>query len=71
MLSDEQLPQLQDWLHQSPRSFGLPTSRRTLAGLANVNAAQGLTPWRVTEETIRDPIRRLGVSWQRAKRCVP
>jgi hypothetical protein len=41
-----------------------------LAGLATVSAAKGLTPRRVSEETIREAIGRLGVSWQRAKRWI-
>ena len=62
------LTQIQEWLRQSPRAFGLPTSRWTLAGLATVCAAQGLTPTRVSDETIRDAIQRLGLHWKRAKR---
>lgn len=64
------LGQLKDWLHQSPRAFGLPTSRWTLDGLATVSTARGLTPRLVSRETIRDAIQRLGVSWQRAKRWI-
>ena len=70
VLPEAALPQLKDWLHQSPRTFGLPTSRWPLEGLATVSAARGLTPWLVSDETIRDAIRRLGVSWQRAKRWI-
>jgi transposase len=69
-LSAAALPQLQEWLHQSPRSFGLPTSRWTLEGLAKVCAVEGLTPTVVSDETIRDAIKRLGVQWKRAKRWI-
>jgi hypothetical protein len=53
-------------LHQSPRTFGKPTSRWTLALAAEVSCAQGLTPRLVSDETIRLALRRLGVAWTRA-----
>jgi hypothetical protein len=52
---------------QSPRTFGKPTSRWTLALAAEVSFAQGLTPRLVSDETIRLALRRLQVSWKRAK----
>jgi transposase len=57
-------------LHQSPRTFGKPTSRWTLALAAEVSFAQGLTPRLVSDETIRLALRRLGVSWKRAKHWI-
>jgi len=54
-------------LHQSPRTFGKPTSRWTLALAAEVSFAQGLTPRLVSDEAIRVALRRLRVSWKRAK----
>jgi transposase len=69
-LGDADLLQLQEWLRQSPRDFGLPTSRWTLSGIAVVCAAKGLTPRRVSDETIRDAMKRLGLKWQRAKRWI-
>jgi len=54
-------------LHQSPRTFGQPTSRWTLALAAEVSFAQGLTPRLVSDETIRLALRRLRVTWKRAK----
>ena len=54
-------------LHQSPRTFDQPTSLWTLELAADVSFAQGLTPTRVTGETIRATLARLGVRWQRAK----
>jgi len=62
--------QLQALLHQSPRTFGHPTSLWTLELAAEVSFAQGLTPQRVSREAIRTALRRLGVSWQRAKRWI-
>ena len=54
-------------LHQSPRTFGKPTSRWTLALAAEVSFAHGLTPRLVSDEAIRVALRRLGVTWKRAK----
>jgi len=61
---------LQALLHQSPRTFGKPTSRWTLALAAEVSFAQGLTPRLVSDETIRLALRRLRVSWKRAKHWI-
>ena len=57
-------------LHQSPRTFGKPTSRWTLQLAAEVSFAQGLTPRLVSDETIRVALRRLRVSWKRAKHWI-
>jgi transposase len=58
-------------LHQSPRTFGTPTSRWTLALAVEVRLAQGLTPRLVSDEPIRLARRRLGVTWQGAKHWSP
>ena len=57
-------------LHQSPRTFGKPTSRWTLALAAEVSFTQGLTARLVSDETIRLALRRLRVSWKRAKHWI-
>ena len=57
-------------LHQSPRLFGQPTSVWTLERAAEVSFAQGLTKERVSDETIRVALKRLNVSWKRAKRWI-
>jgi hypothetical protein len=57
-------------LHQSPRAFGQPTSVWTLPLAAEVSFAQGLTPERVSGETIRATLARLGVRWRRAKEWI-
>src|SRR5262249_17136444 len=57
-------------LHQSPRTFGKPTSRWTLALAAEVSFAPGLTPRLVSDEAIRVALRRLRVSWKRAKHWI-
>jgi len=49
-------------LHQSPRTFGKPTSRWTLQLAAEVSFAEGLTPRLVSDEAIRVALCRLGVS---------
>jgi transposase len=62
--------QLRALLHQSPRTFGKPTSLWTLELAAEVSFAQGLTPARVSGETIRATLERLGVRWRRAKQWI-
>ena len=62
--------QLRALLHQSPRTFGKPTSRWTLALAADVSFERGLTTERVSGETIRATLERLGIRWQRAKRWI-
>jgi hypothetical protein len=62
-----QAESLRALLHQSPRAFGKDTSLWTLELAADVSVEQGLTPERVTGETIRATLVRLGVQWLRAK----
>ncbi len=57
-------------LHQSPRRFDQPTSLWTLDLAAEMCASEGITDERVTGETIRVTLRRLGVRWQRAKQWI-
>jgi transposase len=66
----ERAERLRALLHQSPRSFGKPTSLWTLELAAEVSFEQGLTPERVSDETIRVTLKRLGVGWKRAKRWI-
>ena len=65
-----QLEQLQALAHRSPRDFGYHTSLWTLDLLADESARQGLTTRRVSDETIRQAILRLGSSWKRAKHWI-
>jgi transposase len=60
--------QLRAMLHQSPRTFGRPTSVWTLERAAEVSFERGLTAERVSGETIGATLKRLGVGWKRAKR---
>lgn len=58
---------LQALLHRSPRDFGHPTTLWTLELVAEVAFAEELTATRVTGETVRATLVRLGVRWRRAK----
>ena len=63
----EQAERLRALLHQSPRTFGKPTSLWTLDLAAEVCFEQGITPTQVTGETVRATLARLGIRWLRAK----
>jgi transposase len=54
-------------LHRSPRACGHATSVWTLDLLAATAYAEGLTSTRVTGETVRLTLARLGIHWRRAK----
>lgn len=64
------LEHLQALCHRSSRDFGHPTSLWTLDLLAQESARQGLTAHRVSDETVRQAINRLGSSWKRAKHWI-
>ncbi|WP_020467932.1 helix-turn-helix domain-containing protein, partial [Zavarzinella formosa] len=64
---DEPLRQL---LHQTPRIHGQERSLWTLGLLARVCHDRGWTPRVLSAETIRQAIKRLGVSWRRAKHWI-
>jgi transposase len=59
--------QLRALLHRSPRDFGHPTSVWTLELAAEVAWTQGITTTRVSDETVRATLERLGLRWRRAK----
>ena len=65
-----QAEKLRHLLHQSTRTFGKETSLWTLERAADVSFEQGLTQERVTGETIRATLVRLGVKWLRAKEWI-
>ena len=54
-------------LHRCPREFGHPTSLWTLELAAETAFAEGRTATRVTGETVRATLVRLGLRWRRAK----
>src|SRR5512147_1711006 len=66
-LDASQREPLRDLRHQSPRVFGQARSTWTLDLLAGVCVDQGLTQRRLSDETIRQALRRLQIKWQRAK----
>ncbi len=61
---------LRELLHHSPREFGKQTNLWTLADAAQVSFEEDLTERRVSGETIRATLWRLGVRWERAKRWI-
>lgn len=65
-----QAERLRALLHRSPRLFGHETSVWTLEVAAEVCVAEGITPKRVTGETVRATLARLGVRWRRAKHWI-
>lgn len=66
----ENAERLRQMLHRDPREFGKRTSLWTLNLAAEVSFEEGLTEERVSGETIRATLRRLGVRWERAKRWI-
>jgi len=63
----EQAERLKEILHQSPRTFGKPSSVWTCDLAAEISFEQKLTQERVSGETIRATLQRMGVKWARAK----
>lgn len=62
-----QLPAL---LHRSPRDFGKTQSLWSLELVAQVSFEQGLTSRVLTIEGIRKILKRLGLTWKRAKHWI-
>jgi transposase len=61
---------LKETLHQDPRNFGRVSTFWTLEMAAEVSFEEGLTDRRVTGETIRATLDRLGLRWERAKHWI-
>jgi transposase len=59
---------LREMLHHRPSEFGKEGTFWTLAMAAEVSFEEGITQRRVSGETIRATLSRLGVRWRRAKR---
>ena len=66
-ISEADIPKLLTLLHRSPREFGKESSLWTLQMLADVAYEQGIATRRVTDEAIRQILRRMGIRWKRAK----
>jgi transposase len=69
-LSGPNLERLQEFLHQSPRTFGKNTSIWTQPLLAEIAFEHALTEQRVSHETIRKALQRLNTNWTRAKHWI-
>lgn len=67
---EEAAHSLRQLLHRSPRDLGKSTSVWTLGLAAEVSFEQGLTKERVSGETVRATLERLGVRWLRAKEWI-
>ncbi|HYQ84825.1 MAG TPA: helix-turn-helix domain-containing protein [Rubrobacter sp.] len=59
---------LRQMLHHHPSEFGKEGTFWTLSMAAEVSFEEGITQRRVSGETIRATLARLGVRWERAKR---
>ncbi|HSG42293.1 MAG TPA: helix-turn-helix domain-containing protein [Anaerolineales bacterium] len=70
MFSDEGLEKLKTLLHRSPRDFGKETSVWTLELAAAVSFAEGITSRQVSDDCVRQALKRLKVSWKRAKHWI-
>jgi transposase len=70
VFSERGREQLRELLHQSPRNFGKNTSIWTLELAAEISFAQGITSRLVSDETIRNALKQLKVSWKRAKHWI-
>lgn len=67
ILDDAAAERLRALWHRRPRDFGKPTALGTLDLAAEVAFAEGLTPHRMSGESIRRALTRLGVGWKRAQ----
>ena len=69
-LDEGKRERLKELLHQSPRTFGKPTSLWTLELAAAVAQERGLTAKRVSDETVRRALAAMGTNWRRAKHWI-
>ena len=70
LFDPERASQLRALVHRSPRDFGHKTSVWTLRRLAQTCVTEGITPYLVSIETIRQALQRLDIRWQRAKHWI-
>jgi transposase len=68
--SAKQAERLKEILHQSPWTFGKPRNVWTCELAAEVSYEQRLIQERISGETIRVTLKRMGVKWAQAKRWV-
>jgi transposase len=69
-IPDEALPRLRDLLHRRPREFGLARHLWRLPLVAQFCFSQGLVAAPITGASVRRALKRLGVSWKRAKHWI-
>lgn len=69
-IADEALPQLRDLLHRSPRDFGFDRSLWSLPLAAKLCFEQGLVSVPITGASVRRALKRMRVSWKRAKHWI-
>jgi transposase len=69
-LDEGKRERLRELLHHSPRAFGKHRSTWTLDLLAAAAHERGLADRQVSDETVRQAVKRLGVGWKRAKRWI-
>jgi transposase len=69
-IADENLPALRDLLHRSPRDFGIERNLWSLPLVAQISLSQGLVAAPTTAASVRRALKRLGVSWKRAKHWI-
>lgn len=67
VLDEARRERLRELLARGPRAFKKDAPVWTLALVAQVAHEQGLTPTRLSAETVRVALSRLGLSWRRAK----
>jgi len=70
IFSNEGLERLKAMLHRSPRDFGKETSVWTLELAAEVSFAEGITSRLVSDDCVRHALKRLKISWKRAKHWI-
>jgi hypothetical protein len=66
----ERAEALRELLHHKPREYGKDMSLWTLELAAEVSFEEGLTEGRITGETVRATLARMGIHWERAKRWI-
>lgn len=68
--TEQNVEQMKDILHQSPRNFGKETSIWTLDLLAEVSYSEKIAEVWVTGEAVRQALKRFDISWNRAKNWI-
>ena len=61
---------LREMIQQSPRQYGHDHSLWSLAKLAEASHCAGLTDRMVSEQTVSDTLRSMGIKWQRVRQWI-